>query len=994
MDDTVAAQGNNQDADDADTDGVVTSAPIRQPEPDSRLRKFAQHNLVRSSPLGAGEYGGTQSEIGVSKAYRGEYAVQRNDGALLGAIRVTPAPMATKDEETWRKTVNNLAGILAAEVGYECQWFNPMRSVDYEGRRQSYRDRAYELRQQANLHRRSEYHVLADICEERAETVGLLQETTLSREYYVIVEVKPEEAVVSIDDDEGLASLPKIGEFVKQRRLAEQEGSGEHLRDLLSTLTGRMHDLAQSLRSLEAIKTHPISSSEFSQVLADYYRGEDVHSYADFTSLIREAPVPAVEEEGDDSEYGVSYDHLTTYDGQRGRSAAARPAADGGATLPESVPPELNGGAAANIALDDAEFEHHYRTRLAPDELDKRSRDELVIDRDWHSMTLCIRDWPDRPQLGMLEDVLNYDQPGVRVTVSTHINGLDIKNERRRLKSTTQSLKQKADSADESGSPLSERRRREYEAAQDVKEAIEDANAGLFATNTYIELRAPTTELINEAARQIKSRLKELNASVKPMSYNHDTGYQTVAPTVEDKGYNPVKMLGGGLAALIPWTSHNLIEPGGVEIGTHADRCEPTIMDLMNRDTGYNVGIFGTIGSGKTTTLKELLMRLKLLNDDFTLVMTDPLEEFAGMCEAFRGKRVIIGGDTTINPLHLEPTPEDKLSEVGSGTPFKDANRRFISFIETYYQLENLDLGKKRGVWQIAGKQAYRNAGLTRDPTTHGNESPTLADVIDVLFDIVNNPQEYVNAAIDQDEDAVSDLKDRAIAIVNSDIGPFDAGGVYHHLTGPTDIDISDSDVLYLDLQRYEGEQKTGLMMQLLVSQVYEQAKVSPDPTIMAMDESHYMLKNSTDLAFLKQAIRHSRHHDLSLMFSTQTVGEFFADQEDGSTELTKDAKVIIDNMSVKIFHYLKEMNEEWAGEFGLSQNEMEYIQSADPGREAAGYAEALLNVDKKGSYPIKVEMANDLNPKEFALNQYDPSDHGSDMTAYLQERTGGWSWT
>ena len=453
-------------------------------------------------------------------------------------------------------------------------------------------------------------------------------------------------------------------------------------------------------------------------------------------------------------------------------------------------------------------------------------------------------------------------------------------------------------------------------------------------------------------------------------------------------------MLGDGLAALIPWTSHNLIEPDGVEIGTHGDRCEPTVMDLMNRDTGYNVGIFGTIGSGKTTTLKELLMRLKLTNDEFTLVMTDPLEEFAGMCEAFRGKRVVIGGETSINPLHIEPTPEEKLSEVGASTPFKDANRRFISFIETFYDLENLDLGKKRGVWQIAGKQAYQNAGISRDPATHGNESPTLTHVLGVLYDIINTPEEYVNAAIDEDEDAIDDLKRRAIAIVNSDIGPFEEGGVYQHLTGPTDIDISDSDVLYLDLQNYEGEQKTGLMMQLLVSQIYEQAKVSPNPTIMAMDESHYMLKNSTDLAFLKQAIRHSRHHDLSLMFSTQSVGEFFAEQEDGSTELTNDAKIIIDNMSVQIFHYLKEMNEVWASEFGLSQNEMEFVQNADPGKEAAGYSEALLCVDTQGAYPLKVEMSHDLNPKEFALNQYDPSEHGSDLEAYLKERTAGWSWT
>lgn len=977
---------NEHEADEDETDEhedaqIIEKEPIDQPEPESRLRKFA-----RNTPLTDDEYEGTQAEIGVTKAYRDECAVQRDDGALLGAIRVRPANMATKDEKTWRETVDDLARTLAAEVDYHAQWFNTMRSVDYESRRQKYLDRARELRQQGNLHQHNEYHILADICEERAETVDILQETTMTREFYIVVAVEPEEAVVSLNDDEGLASMPVVGNIITQKRLAEQQGSGEHLRDLLDKLDSRVKSMAQSIRTLDGIKTQPLNSSEFSKVVADYYRGEDIYGYDDFAALIREVPVPDMDEgDGPDPEYDITYDHLDT-------EAASRVAtADGGAA--PVVPSELNGDATANIALCDDDLERHHQTRLAPDEIDRRPADHIVVDQDWCSMTLAIRDWPDRPPLGMLEDILNYDQPGVRVTISTHFEGLNIGDERRRLKSTVQSLRQKKETAEARGSPLEEKRRREYEAARDVKESIESADAGLFATNTYIELRAPTQDLIDEAARQIKSRLKELNANVKPFSHNHDTGYKTTAPLARDTGYDSVKMLGDGLAALIPWTSHNLIEPGGVEVGTHGDRCEPTVLDLMNRDTGFNVGLFGTIGSGKTTTLKELLMRLKLTNDDITLVMTDPLEEFAGMCEAFRGDRVVLGGDVSINPLRIEPTPDDKLSEIGAETPFKDANRRFINFIETYYDLENLDLGRKRMVWQIAGKRAYRNAGITRDPNTHDKESPTLSDVIDVLFDIVNNPDDYVNDAIDEDEEAIDDLKSRAIAIVNSDIAPFEEGGMYHHLTGQTDIDISESDVLYLDLQRYEGEQKTGLMMQLLVSQVYEQAKVSSDPTIMAMDESHYMLQNSTNLAFLKQAVRHSRHHGLSMMFSTQSVGEFFAEQDDGSTELTNDAQEIIDNMSVQIFHYLKEMNEEWADEFGLSQNEMEYIQEADPGKEAQGYSEALLNVDGKGAYPIRVEMANDLNPKEFALNQYDSSDTDASLQEYLKDRTGGWSW-
>lgn len=96
--------------------------------------------------------------------------------------------------------------------------------------------------------------------------------------------------------------------------------------------------------------------------------------------------------------------------------------------------------------------------------------------------------------------------------------------------------------------------------------------------------------------------------------------------------------------------------------------------------------------------MSELLLRLKLKNPEIDLAVIDPLQEFAGLCKLFDGDRIIIGGDTAINPMHIEPTPPEKLDEIGRSTPYKDAVRRSVEFIETYYRLENRDLGKKRGV--------------------------------------------------------------------------------------------------------------------------------------------------------------------------------------------------------------------------------------------------------------------------------------------------------
>ncbi|WP_157972413.1 VirB4 family type IV secretion system protein [Saliphagus sp. LR7] len=1079
-----------------------------QPDPESLARRLASLPLIKSSVFGAGDDEPTQEFVDVQKAYRDSHAIERDDGTLIGAVRVTPANMATKDEEEWRLKVNRLARALASKINYGAQWFNTMRSVDYESRENTYRQRASEYRSEAisfendgNEEEALPRNVLTDVAEERAWTVSVLQETTMTREYYFIVAVDPEDVVISVDD-EGLAAVPVLGNFVTARRLAEREGSEEHLQEMIDKLETRLTEVAELARSVDSdITAVPLSSSAFSQVLADYYRGDDVYEYEDFTALVRQCPVPETEDAGD-PEYDLTYQHLTEDEpdpgatrSRRGDTRLEATAPDGGEVLEsdqdpqdqgrsrsqsrggggdlssllrgnfrddgqedgddgidhrpgvddrstdpddhedrrddrsddqpktdvesedepeddetdetdedsefteiEHDPAELNNGATIGVVTDEDELEWRYQSLLSPDSINpSESPRYVVLDDDTYSATIAIRDWPGQPPLGMLEPVLNFDEPGVRATTSTHFEGLDIENKRRELKSQVDAMEQKTVSAEEKNSPFAERYRQGYEAARDIKESVEQPDTGLFESTTYIELRAPSPKLLKKAVRSVRTSLRELNTNAKEMKYHQVEGYQTAAPLAKDDTGEEVTMTSNGLAALIPWTSENLIEPGGVEIGTHADRCEPTVLDLFSRGTGYNMGIFGKIGSGKTTTLKTFLLRHKIQNPDTRMVLIDPVREFTGLCEVFDGNHLVIGGETPINPLEIEPVPEEKLKRIGESTPLKDVKRRGMTFIQTYYRLEDLDLTDKKGTWQKAIEVAFDQAGITEDPATHDRPSPTITEVIQVLEDMVNDPDQFVRDEIADDEESWEDRKETAIRILNNDISAFEEGGIYHHLTQPTELDISESDTLYLDLQRYEGEAKTGLMMQTLTSLVYQQAKRSEHPTIMAMDESHYMTKHSSDLSFLKQAIRHSRHYDLSMIFSTQSVGEFYGEKDTADDEnreqKQEDAQIIIDQMSVKIFHYLEEMDDTWAERFDLTDSEKEYIQGATPGKEEYGFAEALLKVDQKGCYPLRVEMGDHHNPCEFAFVQYDPSNHGENMASFLREQTDEWRW-
>jgi hypothetical protein len=1006
---------------------------IDQPENETRLRSVLNALPLRSrlfsnrfydAPVDPDVVEGDQRPQDITpikKAYRGEYAIECEDGSFIGAIRVTPANLSTSDSGEWKQNVLQLATIITSSVSFDAQMAETMRAVDYRDRLEAYRERTSDLRQRALELADDESggedsdatlaaETLADIAEERAATVNIYNETTLIREHYVIVKVDPTEAAKTTSSDRGgIESVPYFGDYITQRRLQKQRDSAEHTETMLDLLRQRLDSLANKLGTLDDISTTRLSSVTYSQVIADYYQTANVYANADFGALIRESPVPG---EYEDPEHDVSHEHVRGT-GATSRSSWSRPSvsADGGTALSAGAQPtgrikQLIEDSPMPI-LSDEERNERYKSLLTPERIDPTpDPSHITLDPNGetvHSATIWVDEWPDIPKDGMLREIFAYGKPGVDVTVSTHLTGLDKSDAKSDLRNKVNSLQAKWKDAEKKDHITADRKKRNYETAKDVKDALEDSDHGLFDVGCYITVQASELDDLNETVNAIKTRLSEAPAHARGIraDYNHLAGFRSTAPVAEDHLDRRVQMRGDGLAALFPYANNNLAEPGGIEVGTHENRQEPTILNIFDpkhRSTGYDFGIIGKKGSGKTITMGEVVHRQKLKHPETDVVVIDPLQEYAGLCELFDGERVVIGGDTAINPFHIEPTPPEKLAEVGRDTPYKDAIRRDMDFVESYYDMEGLeDFSDKRGTWERAIKIAHKRKEITMDPNTHDNESPTLLDVRDVFVDMAQSASDFVDDDLEDVEKAVSDREDTAITILNNDLEPFSENGKYEHLTRQTEIDMEESGFLYLDLQQYENEQDSGgLMMELLVSQVYEQAKVHDHPSMLAIDESHYMLRRSSSMESLKQASRHGRHYDLSLGFGTHSLKEFFDESGDGNeTQLTDNAEIIINNMAFMFFLFNDEMNEEWAGELGLSEREMDYIQTAKPGNEERGYSEALLKVDEKGCYPLHIEMSDDLNPREFALLRYDQSNHPNDLGEYLErfDDSCAWSW-
>ena len=460
----------------------------------------------------------------------------------------------------------------------------------------------------------------------------------------------------------------------------------------------------------------------------------------------------------------------------------------------------------------------------------------------------------------------------------------------------------------------------------------------VFSQSLYVTVRADDRETLREDVRRVKRRLRESPAELtpKPAICAQQRALRAAAPIGGDPLDRDATALGGAVGALLasPHTP-TLLEPGGVELGVHRHTDTPVVVDPFARENGYATFTVGDPGSGKSFGAKQRFIRSIAHHDDRIGIILEPLNNWAGVAEALDAQRITIGGTLGLNPLEITPTPEHVQRQLGAdASPFTEKQERVLSFLTNFFAHRGIDLGDRRTTLELAVDTAYREAGITEDIATHDRESPTMRDVLDVLETLVDDPETYTLRT-----DAETEKLETDAAWLIDQLRPFGADGHFANLGRRTAFDIRDEDLIYLDLAQQEGSigGSTSLLMQLLVSVVYERAKESDREVVFVIDEARYVLRDSENLAFLETIFRHHRHHDLSIQLITQTVDEFFAQPE---------AEMILDQCAVKQFHRLDGMDEHWADEFGLNHAQMRFIQDAVPGNERMGYSEALVGVD------------------------------------------------
>jgi len=617
-------------------------------------------------------------------------------------------------------------------------------------------------------------------------------------------------------------------------------------------------------------------------------------------------------------------------------------------------------------------------TSLVPDEM-QIYRDHIVANGTYFR-TFVVDDWPPRIQQDLFAGIiksatLNFD-------FSLHLEPYDDQDAIDTIESLT--------------SKISDKRSGEFSRFVSNKEAMATTEKTLsamkqhitqgeklFDVSFYITLKSDSKEELENDTDELKNKLtREARLGLNHCRYRQRKALVSNSPVsvnslAEKNDSFKQIMLSNCVAKTFPFMEDTFMEEDGVIYGINENSMTPVFVDIFARSNGYNQLTTGMIGSGKSFSTSQVLLEMERAYTDFQQFIIDPMGDFQGINNALGGKRIIVSGSESINPLEIQKTPDHVMERAQNKLDpwgMKKQELRWF-FTEFFFDPENQEgmSSHEKAMLDQAITQTYNRAGITQDIETHSKESPTILDLIETLEMMAEDASEFSGTDLKEEADK---RRETAISLLLR-MEPFKDGGEYHNLAQPTEIDIEENDVIYLDLQQIpEESDNLGIMMQLLFMKIYQNAKSTEDKVGITIDEAHKILGDENITGGLEELFRHSRHFDISINLISQTPEEFYVNQT---------AETIAKQCTIKRFHRVDSLSNDLVeNKLELNEREVNFIENAEMGEGDKDYSEALLTIqDEDRSIPLRIEATKD---EEMVIG-YDPTESVRDYDTESQQR-------
>ena len=665
--------------------------------------------------------------------------------------------------------------------------------------------------------------------------------------------------------------------------------------------------------------------------------------------------------------------------------------------------------AAYQLQADEVGLANAMETLEERGELDKRivaprlveDHPQFQIRDDTVSQILTVTSLPRKVGLGWLVPLTLAD---VDLRLTFHVRPREPKDVRRQLQKrytqavTSLALKQKRGRTDTYQDQLDR---------EDLERLLQRTIRGttkLYDVAIYLELVADSRDDLDGMLDRVEAILAEQDVELSPVKHQQLDAMDAIAPVVTDPVDNTHPIQLEALGTFFNLVEPSIYDPNGVLLGFD-DTKRPVILNRYAL-SGHSMAISGKTGSGKSYFRKLEIYRRLLADTNVQCILFDPAgDDYPRFARSLGGEVIRFGGNYTVNPMDISP-PATAEQETGDDT-YALTIRSVIEMLHTHFdQRDGMSAGEE-GVLIQAAHYAYISKGIILgDYETYARESPTLDDLIrgvNVIAaggleaareaDVIDEAeldlfQSYgVTEAGEDGEQPTGESPNRSgISISDTIVTPtdhhqklardlqpkfesFKPGGINHNLNGQTNLDLS-SRLVVMDMSSFADTGEMPLILHAMLSWAYLEAKRSPYKVDVTFDEAHYLLGRPAARDLINLYIRHARHYEAGLTLMSQTSHEFVR---------TNERREVYENCDVKCLFYAESVSEQTQQYYGLSSDEIRFIQSAARGQDS-DYSECLLATSVHGrrrlevrSGPFEHHVLDDtLDPQEWLAEMDD----------------------
>jgi len=861
-------------------------------------------------------------------------AIERVDGAFVGAVRVRPANMALEDDEQWQQAVQSLTGLVNSLEG-TAKIYVTTHDADKTAHVEAHKDRLDNADTQNHPIFRG---VVMEWLSRHTDDDGTVEsDTEMQREYYIIVSVTDADIDHLQSDDESvigyLSGIPVLGRLcARLDRSQLTDAEREEYKD--KKLRDRLGNVQRAVNSLYRCRSEAVTPHQLAQLTKNYWACE-AREFGDIGRAASLSPITYSPRQA--LKQGESLDSHIDSEGIDREDDSFE------AGTAEHVPPEVERPG------------DKHRSLVAPTAIDWET-DHALIDQDTYARTFWVETYPEHPTNGMLERLLL--DTDLRVDMSIHVDPYDAGEALSVMEQWIASLRMLQ--ADQ-GQIEAEDIEHDVDQAKYIRQMVRRNYTSLFRVGVFIRLTAQSQDQLRKQTNKLETILRDApsNCSIKRATRRQEDGLVSVSPIgANELGRNRLSsMTGEALGSLFPFSSNYLRMEGGIEYGTHGHNSSSLLINPWDLETGHSELVTGMPGGGKTHGTQARAIRMMKKRSDVKQVYVDPVGDMRGSAQMLGAKTITVSGETPLNPCEMHPTPEHVLEQSPDMQPVAAKKGEVYGVIENFLEARDVDLEMHSGLITFLIDTIFAESDIDPDdPSTHTPEnSPNMRDFLNLIDRLQEEPGRFPGATTESSKQKIQQYADELSVALH----PFREGSTYGNLSQASDMNLIDdgSKAVYLNLQQVEGSGdglgKQSFIMQLLLSTLYQQAKNMESKVEIIIDEAHYLFNDDANLAFLNQIARHQRHAGLRLVMLSQTLQEFY---DEGVAE------EIAGMCPIMVHHREPDLGDETAAKAGLTGEQQHYIQTAEAGKESIGqgqgFSQALVRVDEHGDYPLTIETS------------------------------------